>query len=153
MIVERRENVLRIASIDPLAIAVEHVDIHKMRPRIDRASFAQTAAAANGAVAADDLRIHPHFVGIDRALRERMPQLQRAQHGLEQISRSWFQRRDLWPQRRDQLAIDRPAFLQREEIHAHSVFQKILMPLYDLGFSADVRDAGVRRGKQMVVNV
>ena len=37
VIVQRRENVLRIAAVNPLAVPVEHVDIDEMSPGIDLA--------------------------------------------------------------------------------------------------------------------
>ena len=45
MIVKRGENILHIAAIYPVALAVEHVHIQKMRPGIDRAIRRQTRFA------------------------------------------------------------------------------------------------------------
>ena len=35
MIVERRENVLRIAAVNTIAVAIQHVNVHEVRPGID----------------------------------------------------------------------------------------------------------------------
>ena len=47
MVVERREDVLRIAAVDAVAVLVEHEDVDEVRPGIDFVVRAKTAAAAD----------------------------------------------------------------------------------------------------------
>ena len=58
--------------VDPVAVTIEHVNVHKMRPWIYFIVFAQITAAPDDASAAADLAIDPDFVRIDRPLTERM---------------------------------------------------------------------------------
>ena len=37
LVVERHEDVLRVAAVDAVAVAVEHVDVDEMRVGVDRA--------------------------------------------------------------------------------------------------------------------
>ena len=62
MVVERNENVLRVAAVDAVAVPVEHEHIHEMRPRIDRAGRIEPAAAADHPSPAGDGHVQPNFV-------------------------------------------------------------------------------------------
>ena len=42
LVVERDEDVLRVAAVDPVAVAVEHVDVDEVGVRIDRAVGARS---------------------------------------------------------------------------------------------------------------
>src|SRR4029453_17495789 len=85
VIVERREDVLWIASVDAIAMAVEHIHVHEVRPWIDFFVRAQAAAASDDSRGAADFRVHPNLIRIDGALRERMAELDRAQPDFQEI--------------------------------------------------------------------
>ena len=59
---------------------------------------------------------------------------------------------DARAQRRDELSINRATFLHAEEIDAQGALQEVFVPLDDVRLSAQVRDAGVCRGEEMIVN-
>ena len=50
LVVERDEDVLRVAPVDAIAVAVEHVDVDEMRVRVDRAVGADAAGPADDPV-------------------------------------------------------------------------------------------------------
>ena len=88
VVVERREDVLRIATVDPVAVAVEHEHIEPVGPRIDTARLARPrhATARGDQRAIRRCReLEPHFIGVDGALREMVPERQRSHHHLDEI--------------------------------------------------------------------
>ncbi len=86
LVVERHEDVLRVAAVDPVAVAVEHVDVDEMRVRIDRAVGPDAAGAADHAVARPGDQLDPDLVGIDRSLAEGVADPERADHDLDQVA-------------------------------------------------------------------
>ena len=152
MVVKRREDVLRVATVDAVAVPVEHVHVQKVRVRIDFAIRSQPATAADDPAAAGDFRVDPDFVRVSRALSERMAELERAHDGFEQILLAASERRQLRAQRRQQLAIDGAAFPHAEDIDAQAVPQKLLVTLHDPRLAAQMGHARVRRGKQVIVD-
>ena len=52
VVVERREDVLRVAAVDAVAVAVEHQHVEEVRPLVDAAAL--LVRAGHAAVAADD---------------------------------------------------------------------------------------------------
>ncbi len=118
VIVERGENILRITAIDPIALTVQHIDIHEMGPGIGLTMGAQTAALSEHFSPALYLRVHPNFVRVHRALREWMAEPERTQDDFEQITLTAFKFRHLWPQRRGQRIVDRASLLDSKNVHA-----------------------------------
>jgi len=152
VVVKRREDVLRIAPVDAVAIPVQHVSIDEVRPGIDIAVRAHPAVAADHLVSAADARINPEFIGIDGALRQRVPQLERAQDYFQQIALSSFQSRQLRAQRRSQGGVHRPAFLDPEDVHADGAFHEVLLCAHGIGIAAECCDPGVGCGEEVVVD-
>src|SRR5207253_308164 len=72
VIVERREDALRIAAINSVAVAVQHQDVDKVSPFINSAMVAavERPIAANDTVAGASGEIYPYFIRVRRALRE-----------------------------------------------------------------------------------
>lgn len=152
VVVERRENVLRIAAVDAVAVAVEHEDVDEMRPRIYFVEHAQRTVAAHDAPGTRGPRVHPDFVRVHRPLREGMAQPQGADDHFEQIIFPALQLRHLRTQRRRERAVHRAAFLESEEIDAHRALEKFLVRLHDFRLAAQMCDPGVRRREKMVVD-
>ena len=87
-VVERCEDVLRVAAVDAVAVAVEHEDVDEVRPRIDRPGIIRVRS---GAVASDlhtargGTEVHPDLVRVPRALREMVAQAERAHHHFDDV--------------------------------------------------------------------
>ena len=71
LVVQRGEDVLRVAAVDAVAVAVEHVDVDEVRPRIDRPGVVRV----RGRAVASDLQparrraeVHPDFVRVNGPL-------------------------------------------------------------------------------------
>src|SRR5205814_3722347 len=152
VIVERSENVLWIAAVHATSLAVQHIHIYEMRPRIDFVVRPETAAAANHLAAGADFCVGPDFVGIDGALGERMTDLESAQHDFDQISVALLERRRHGPQRGRQWTVDRAALFDAENVHAQSAFQEVLVTPDDPGLTANGGDPGVRRREKVIVD-
>ena len=121
VIVQRHEDILRVAAIDPAALAVEHERIHKMCPGIDLAVGVQAAAMGQLPPAAGDRDFQPDFIRVNRALGEMVSQFQGAQHDLQQVFSARLERRQFGTQRRDQRAVNRPTLAQSKDIDAHTI--------------------------------
>src|SRR6266446_6041337 len=79
MIVERCKNILRIAAVDSVAVAIEHENVHEVRPFIDGAgigAIALGAALADNPVPGTRLEIKPDFIGVRRPLWKRVAHIQ-----------------------------------------------------------------------------
>ena len=153
MIVKRRENVLRIASVNAIAVAVEHIHIHKVRPGIDFVVRSQAATASDHlASGGGGLGVHPHFVRIHRALGEGVADLERAQDHFHEIGAAALERRHCRPQRRRQRGVDSASFFDAENVHPQIARQKLPVPFHNVRPAAEVSDPGIRRRKEMVVD-
>ena len=109
---------LRRSTLPPLA--VQHVDVDEMRPRIDAAVGLERAAAADDAAAAvsGDLAARPRWnrrcPGVNV-----MADLERAHDRLEQIASRRVEAPAPRPQRcRSSCTVDRAAFAQAEDVDA-----------------------------------
>ena len=163
VVVERGENVLRIAAIDAVAIPVEHEDVDEVGVAINFLLSIQSAAAADNLVTALHGHVHPHFVGIHGSLRERVPQLERADDRLQQVFLARFKlrlKRAEWCVQRSRDEAPFFTFIaglfsgfalaQGEDVHANAVLQEILMGLHRgvkvgceaLGDFAQIRGVG-----------
>ena len=117
MVVERHEDVLRVAAVDPGAVAVEHVDVDEVRPGIDPVALAEAAAAADQVPSlVAHLHVEPELVGVRGALGQVVAQAQGAHDDLQQVVLPRLERGDLRPERRDQLVLDRAARLDAEDV-------------------------------------
>ena len=152
VVVERREDVLRIAAVDAVAVLVEHVDIDEVRPRIDFVVLAESAVAGNDLAAARGLHVHPDFIRVHRALREQVGHAQRAQNDLDEIGLAGLERRHLRTQRCGERAVDGAAFFHAEDVQAQRAFAELFMLRDDLLVATHMRQGGVRRGKKMIVD-
>ncbi len=88
LVIEWCEDVLRIAPVDAVPMAVEHVHVAVMGPRVHLSPLIrarQSTIAANDSTAAARLKIHPDFVGIRCPLREGMADIERADHHLDNV--------------------------------------------------------------------
>ena len=50
MVVQRREDILRIAPVDAIAVAIKHKHIHEMSPFINFARFGMLPSAIHGRI-------------------------------------------------------------------------------------------------------
>ena len=86
LVVERDEDVLRVAAVDPVAVAVEHVDVDEVRDR-DRPSrpgpIPPERPMTRSAGAGDQL--DPDLVGVDGPLAERVADAEGPDHDLDQV--------------------------------------------------------------------
>ena len=86
VVVERGEDVLRIAAVDAVAVLVEHVDVEEVGPRVHLAMTPGGSGSSHHlALTIGHRHIGPDLVGIHRALRERMPQFERPDHRLDEV--------------------------------------------------------------------
>ena len=108
LVVERDEDVLRVAAVDPVAVAVEHVDVDEVRVRVDRA-VRRRCPPERPMTRSPGLRdqLDPDLVGVDRPLAERVAEAERPDDDLDQVRLARLERRDLGPERAEQLAVDR----------------------------------------------
>ena len=72
MIVEGHEDVLTIASIDAIAIAIEDIGIDEMRPGIHLPILCHPPTAADDLAGASNGDIHPDLIRVGGALGEQM---------------------------------------------------------------------------------
>src|ERR1051325_7780923 len=117
VIVKRRENVLRIAAINAIAVAIKHEDVDEMRPWIDRVVGTESAGASDDFLARHNFAFDPNLIRINGALRERMTEFHGAKDGFEQIFLSRFEGGNIRTQRRNQRLVDAAAFLDAEDVH------------------------------------
>ena len=85
VVVKLGEDVLGVAPIDTIAIAVDDVGVDEVRPRIDGAVRLLTAALAEDVVAAGDGDFEPDLVGVRCSLGEQMAERERAQHDVDDV--------------------------------------------------------------------
>src|SRR5262249_48056919 len=87
MVVERSKNVLRIAAIDPAAVAVEHEHIDEVRILVDPAMIAsvERSISADNPISGSRGEIDPYLIGICSALGKQMPHPEAADDNLQQI--------------------------------------------------------------------
>ena len=84
VIVQRDEDVLGVASIDPVSLAIDYVGVDEMRPGVDPAIVGLHASTApDDSISASYRDVEPHLIGIGRPLGEQVAHLDRANHRLE----------------------------------------------------------------------
>ena len=149
--IQRRENVLGIASVDAIAVAIEHERVHEVRVVVDDAAVVTHPAARDHAAALAGDPFDPHLIAVRRALGEVMADLQRPQHRFDQHRLAGDDRRPI-AQRGDQFAIDPAVTSDTEQVHAEVVFQERPVTLDRLVVAHPVGQRGVRRRKRVVVN-
>src|ERR1051325_4098568 len=152
VIVKRRKNVLWIAPIDAIAVAIKHEDVDEMRPWIDRVVGTESAGASDDFLTRCNFAFDPDFVGINGALREGMAEFYGAKNGFEQIFLSRFEGGNIRTQRRDQRLFDAAAFLYAEDVHADRASQEFGVAFDDVWLVAQGGDAGVGGGKKVIMN-
>ena len=155
MVVQRHEDVLGVAAIDPRAIAVEHVDVDEVGPGVDPVALAQTAAPPHQPAAVVAHRdVQPELVGVGGALGQVMPQGNGAYNDLQQIVLARLEGRYLGAQRRDQLVLDRAARLDAEDVHVDGALVELAVGLdHPVREVEQVGDAGVGGREEMVVDL
>ena len=154
VVVERREDVLGIAPVDAVAVAIEHVDVDEMRPRVDRAVGVHPAAAAHDPIAAFQDDVQPELVGICGVLGQRVPHLDGANHRFEQVSPAGLEHRDGRTQRRQKLPVDVAAGLQAEQVHPHHPVQEFQVRLvHPAGVIQQLRQGRVGSGELVIMNL
>ena len=135
LVVQWGKNVLRIAAVDPVAVAVEHEHVDEMGALIHRPCI---AGVTGQAITGKDLstrtccELHPDFIGIDRTLAERMANGQCAHHHLHQVIATRLERGQVGPQWPQQLAIDGAAVLQGEKINPQFLVAQMLGMCFDI---------------------
>src|ERR1051325_5609453 len=152
VIVKRRKNVLWIAPIDAIAVAIKHEDVNEMRPGIDRVVGTESAGASDDFLTRCNFAFDPDFVGINGALREGMAEFYGAKNGFEQIFLSRFEGGNIRTQRRNQRLVDAAAFLDAEDVHANRASQEFGVAFDDIGLVAQGGDAGVGGGEKVIVH-
>ena len=155
IVVERDKNVLSVAAVDAVAVAVEHEHVDEVRPAVDLVARLgiDAAAAADHLAIAFECDVEPNLVGVNGALRKQVPERQRANHGLQQVGAARFEHRHLWTQRRSQRCVDRRALADPEEIHPHTALEKLPMSLHDLWPVVEPGEARVGRREEVVVDL
>ena len=63
-------------------------------------------------------QLDPDLVGVDRSLGERMADAERPDDGLDEVLPARLERRDLGPERAEELAVDRSSLAEGEEVDA-----------------------------------
>ena len=134
VVVERHKDVLGIAAVDAVAVAVEHEHIDEVCVAVDLvAGFCiHAAAAADDLAVALERDVEPDLVGVDGSLGEEMAEGQRADHGFQQVVASLLKHRHCRPQRGSQRGIDRRAFADAKQIHPHAALKKLAVGFHDL---------------------
>ena len=122
VVVEGCKDILRVAPIDAVAVAIQHVHCDKMGPGIHFTMRAQAAAAADNLSTTGDFRISPNFIRVDRPLGEGMSEFGGAENDLQQVFPAGLKRRNLWPERSGQWGINRAARFDAEDVQPHRSF-------------------------------
>ena len=155
VVVERHEDVLGVAPVDPRAVAVEHVDIDEVRPGIDPVALAKSAAAADQlAVLVAHGDVQPELVRIRRPLGQVVAQTERPHNDLQQVVLAGLEFRDPGPNRRDQLVLDPAARLDTEDVHVDHALVELPVRLdHPVRKAEQMGNARVRRREQVVVDL
>ena len=128
LVVQRREDVLRVAAVDAVAVAIEHEDVDEVREAIDLARVVGTgkrAIAGNLAAARGRAEVHPDLVGIDGALGQRVAEAQRADHDFDDVGAARLQSRQLRAQY-SQRRVEAGTAPQREQVDPHFLVGTVL---------------------------
>jgi len=144
--VERCKDVLRIAPINAIALAIQHIGIQEMRPRIDGIERAQTAASPTNRLPL------AAFVSIQISLESVVP----CENGCPTVSvRTTTSSRYFRPRCKMGISgrswsgcIDRTACFDAKDVHAQGAFEEVLVGLDDARFAAQGSDACVGRRKR-----
>jgi hypothetical protein len=153
MIVERDEDVLDIATIDPVAVAIQDIGVDEVGPGVDRAIRRARTRATEQPIAGTQGDVEPKLVRVCRPLGEVMPHSDGAHHKLEQIAPPWLQARQLGANRSQQRAIDGPPFAEPEDIKTRGALQHGRPRGILLGWASEQRGYGCVGGsEQMVVD-
>ena len=125
VIVERDEDVLRVAAVDAVAVAVEHEDVDEVGVAVDLLALRciEATAAADHPVARTDRHIQPDLVGVGRSLREQMAKFERADHRLDEIFLARLEDRQFRPERGVEFPVDFPPLLDAEDVDAGDVLE------------------------------
>ena len=118
LVIEWHEDVLRVAAIDPVAVAVEHINIDKMRIGVDGPVGAHASGAADHPVARSGDQLDPDLVGIDRSLTEEVADPSVRTTTSTRYLPPGFQIGDIGAERAQELAFDHSAVAQAEDINA-----------------------------------
>ena len=154
LVVEGDEDILRVAAVDPVAVAVEHVDVDEVGVRIDRAVVADPPRAADDLAVAFGDQLDPDFIGIDGPLAERVAQPQGPHDDLDEVGFARLQARHLWPRRRAQGAVHAAPLTDPEDVHADLVVGQILfVRLAGRGAADQGGQAGVGGREEVVVDL
>ena len=128
VVVERCEDVLRVAAVDAVAVLVEHVHVEEVGPRVHLAMTPGGSGSSHHlALTLRHRHLGPDLVGIDRALSERVPQFERPDHRLDEVGLARLEPGQGGAQRCDEGRIDGAALLDAEEVDANAVLQEILL--------------------------
>ena len=84
----------------------------------------ERTAAADDPLPAANGDVQPDLIRIRRSLSEVVPQLERPDHRLQQVSLSGLQHWNLRSQRCVQFTVHRPSLLDAEDVDAHAVFEQ-----------------------------
>ena len=153
VIVEGREDVLRVATVDPSSIHVQQEDVDKVRPRINLAIGVELAAGSDHPLTGADGHLEPDLVRIDGALGEQVTQFDCADHRVEQVTGSGLQCRDRGTQWRMQSVRKGPAVADSEQIDPHRASQEFLLRGDHVRAVAEPGDPSVGTGEQMIVDL
>src|SRR5205807_674401 len=77
LVVERHEDVLRVATVDPVAVAVEHVDVNEVGIGVDGSVVSDPSRSPDDAAPGGGGQFDPDLVRVDRPLTERMAEPER----------------------------------------------------------------------------
>ena len=128
VVVQRGEDVLRVAAVDAVAVLVEHVDVEEVGPRVHLAMTPGGSGSTHHlALTVRHRHIGPDLVGINRALGERMPQFEGPDHRLDEVGLARLESGQGGAQRCDERRINGATLLDAEEVHANAVLQEILL--------------------------
>lgn len=107
---------MRVASIDSVSFAIEHIDVDEVRPGVDAVVLTEAAAATDYFPAASGCDVDPHLIGVGGSLGEMMSDGERADDDINEVTLALLQCGDGGSERGDEWGIDGAAFFDAEDV-------------------------------------
>ena len=95
VVVEWREDILRVASIDASAVDVEQEDIDEVRPRVDFTLSIEVSTGSDHPVSGGDGDFEPDLIRVDGALGEEVSEFDGPDDGIHQVAGAGFESGDI----------------------------------------------------------
>ena len=153
VVVEGNEDVLGVAPVDAVAVAIEHIGVDEVRPGIDAAVGAAPTALADHPAVRGRRDFQPDLVGVGRALGEGVADGEGPQHDFDEVLAAGRQGRNARTHRRSERCVDGAALANAEDVHPQRALEeRPVGPVHGVGKPEQVGQRGVGRREVVAVN-